>query len=69
MDYAPPTISKADLHLHTVYSDGYSTPAELVEELSIPMEVLLINLLDWIEEERIERFKQIIDSEEQLELF
>jgi predicted metal-dependent phosphoesterase TrpH len=46
MDYAPATISKADLHLHTNYSDGYSTPAQLVDYVCDHTDLRVIAVTD-----------------------
>jgi hypothetical protein len=42
-----PTLwSKADLHLHTTYSDGYMTPAETIEIIARDASVTLIAVTD-----------------------
>jgi predicted metal-dependent phosphoesterase TrpH len=46
MDNLSATMSKADLHLHTVYSDGYSTPAELVDYVCDHTDLRVIAVTD-----------------------
>jgi predicted metal-dependent phosphoesterase TrpH len=46
MDTVPTTISKADLHLHTNYSDGYSTPAQLVDYVCDHTDLRVIAVTD-----------------------
>lgn len=46
MDDLSATMSKADLHLHTVYSDGYSTPAQLVDYVCDYTDLRVIAITD-----------------------
>ena len=45
------------------YLDDRYTPSELVDELDVPMEVLIEYLYDWIVEHRTEKLNEIITDE------
>ncbi|MBM4412064.1 MAG: PHP domain-containing protein, partial [Chloroflexi bacterium] len=40
------SLTKADLHLHTTYSDGYATPAQVVHHVIQHTDIRVIAITD-----------------------
>lgn len=56
-------MGKFDFETLSEYLDDRYTPSELIDELDIPMEVLIEYLYDWIVEHRTEKLNEIITDE------
>ena len=56
-------MGKFDFETLSEYLDDRYIPSELVDELDIPMEVLIEYLYDWIVEHRTEKLNEIITDE------
>lgn len=56
-------MGKFDFETLSEYLDDRYTTSELVDELDIPMEVLIEYLYDWIVEHRTEKLNEIITDE------
>ena len=56
-------MGKFDFETLSEYLDHRYTPSELVDELDIPMEVLIEYLYDWVVEHRTETLNEIITDE------